>query len=501
MTRVRSTSSKAAVALKSAPAAAAAAKKKKKTAAKPQTARNKDDVKLSAFVARALKSTGPGPYELAPGRYAGTVSLPQVLAQLGTTPQGQQAVGQLLATLKEKTGVTVSPEVQAALLSNPSGATTALEMTPRQLSLGVLSLNAAYQAGKVKPVPPRATLLPPTGFELAAIGALDVKRETPKLKQVAPGLFTGSLPSALPDAQVRQNRVMAEVFDRLARNASAEAGHAFSVQYQGQGYARLDDFLAALKANGHEVKVTFEQRAANFADLKTPVPHSNPPQWLDVPAPLMLRTGIKDAAGKEAIIPAAHSEMIITVSSGPQTAGPKLDSVVRYYQGVDGTGFFPRGASDEPKWLGRVTHGEVVGDDALKAVAIAGALGDVIGTSAKAANLYADGYGVTGVCNDSVAVVQQALMGRADQYPLFMRDDVLFGELKKRLSDADLRDDPIYTAIRKAIEELPSDVQQNATTRARALKSIPWAEGAEPFDSTIAARAILATAPPASAAR
>ena len=119
--------------------------------------------------------------------------------------------------------------------------------------------------------------------------------------------------------------------------------------------------------------------------------------------------------------------------------------------------------------------------------------GSVIDTC-KAANLYADGYGVTGVCNDSVAVIQQATMGRADQYPLFMHDEVLFGELKKRLAESDLRDDPTYATLRKAIHALPSDVQPNGSLRARALKSIPWTEGTEPFDSTIAARKILAGA-------
>jgi hypothetical protein len=184
--------------------------------------------------------------------------------------------------------------------------------------------------------------------------------------------------------------------------------------------------------------------------------------------------------------------MIVSISSGPNVKGPKLDSELRYFQGTDGTGFFPAGTSAEPKWLGRITHAKVTGDDALRAVTLAGALGDVIHTSATAADLVADGYGVTGVCNDSVAVIEQAVVGRADQYPLMMRDEVLFGELKKRLSDEDHRDDATYQTLRAAIDAVPSDVHANATLRERALKSIPWAEGAEPFQSTIEARKILA---------
>mgnify|MGYP000582460512 CR=1 FL=1 len=55
--------------------------------------------------------------------------------------------------------------------------------------------------------------------------------------------------------------------------------------------------------------------------------------------------------------------------------------------------------------------------------ALAGAFTDVVEDAAKRLNLYADGYGITGVCNDSVAVVQQAVTGNASQYPLLMNDD------------------------------------------------------------------------------
>ncbi|MBL8956419.1 MAG: hypothetical protein JNK82_36935 [Myxococcaceae bacterium] len=466
-----------------------AAKKKPTSTAKKKSAvatnRQRDDVSVGAAVGKALKASGKGPYDLVPGRYPGTVSLPDVLGKLGTTPEGQKAVGMLLGALKEKAGITVTPDVQAELLSNPSGATKALELSPRQLSTGIVGLNAAYQAGQVKPIEPRKLFLPREGFDLSKVAELELKRETPKLKEVAPGLFTGSLPSTVSDAQLKQSRVLSEVFDRLGKNASAGAGEKFSVTFKGQAYTRLDALLGALKANGHDVKVTFEQRIANFADLKAAVPGTNPPVYADVPAPLMLRTGVRDAAGREAIVPAAHSEMIVSVT------GPELNADSRFYQGTDGTGFFARGGSAEPQWLGRVSHGELEGADAVKAVVLAGALGDVIGTAARAANLYADGYGMTGVCNDSVAVVQQAMMGKADMYPLLMRDDVLFGELKTRLSDADVKDDPTYRELKKAIEALPSDVQTNPTLRARALSSIPWGAGAEPFESTVAARKVL----------
>lgn len=445
--------------------------------------------KVTDSATEALRSAGQGPYELTPGRLPDAVGLPQVLAQLGASPAGQAAVGKILDALKSKAGIAVPPNVQAALLSNPSGATKALEVTPGQLQAGIVSLNAAYKAGKVKQAEVAQPFLP-QHFDLASIGALDLPRPAASLKELAPGLYTGDLPSALPDAQVKQNRVMAEVFDRLSANASAPAEQRFDVSYGGKTYARLDDFLGALKADGYRVDVSFDQRAANFADLKTLVPGSTPPKYLDVPAPLMVKTGFKDAAGHEAIVPAAHSQMVISLRAGPDTSGPKLDSDTRFFQGINGTGFFPDGVWADPTWVGKVTHGTLSGDQALKAVELAGAFTDLVNSTAKAMNLYGDGYGITGVCNDSVAVVQQAMTGRADEYPLLMKDEVLYGELKKRLSAKDA-DVGLYQDLGQAIRDLPSDARPNATARARALASLSWAPGAEPFDSTAEARRIL----------
>jgi hypothetical protein len=463
------------------------------TPAKPAATSATDAFKgVVAQVGTAIKTAGPGPYEMIPGRYPDAVSLPAVLSKLGTTPEGQAAVNNLLAGLKAKTGITMPPEVQAALLSNPSGATTALELTPRQLSQGVLALNAAYQAGKIPPQTPTPNLLPQS-FDLSTVDQVDAPRPQSTMKQVAPGLFQGDLPSSTPDAQVKQNRVMAEVFSRLSTDVSAADGSKFSVTYNGQSYSRLDDFLGALKADGYDVKVSFQARIANFADLKTPVPGTSPQQWLDVPAPLMVKTGVKDASGNQAIVPASHSEMIISVRSGPNTKGPKLDSDLRYFQGDDGTGFFPDNVWQTPNWLGHVTHAEVTGDDAIKALNVAGTLGDVIDQTAKKLNLYADGYGVTGVCNDSVAIVQQAVLGHIEQYPLMMHEELLMGELKKRLAQpaGTGPDAAMYQTLSDAISKVPSDIKPNASAKARALASLPWVDGKEPFQSTIGARKIL----------
>jgi hypothetical protein len=432
--------------------------------------------------------TAKSNFELVPGRYPNAVGLPQVLAGISSSPQGQAAVKALLGQLEAKTGIAVPTEVQAAALAHPEQATRAFELTTKQLAAGMDGINTAYHAGKIKQVEPRKFALPQK-FDLANLDAAQWTRPTPEMKELAPGLFSGDLPSTTPDAELKRNTLMAEVFQRLSSNPGAS--EKFEVSYGGKQFTGLNDLLGALKADGYEVNVSFEQRIANFANLKTPVPGSNPPQFLDVPTPLMIKTGMVDSTGKEAVVPSAHSEMVVSLRSGPNTRGPKLDSDQKFYQGVSGTGFFPVGSFASPAWCGKSTLAELHGDKALDAVKLAGVFTDVVQQSAKKLDLYADGYGITGVCNDSVAVIEQATTGKAHEYPLLMKDSSLTPELERRLTDGDRSDDALCKKLKQAIRDLPSDVRQNASSRERAQASIPWTKGAEPFQSTVDARKIL----------
>lgn len=435
-------------------------------------------------VAGGLKNAGPSSYELVPGRYPDAVPLSTVLGAVAGSPQGQAAVNKILDDVKARTGINIPPELRAEVMSNPAALTKVLELTPGQLSSGILALNAAHQAGKLKPSEAPKQLLP-QHFDLANLDSVDAPRPQSTMKELAPGLYQGDLPGPASDAQVKRNRVLAEVFGRLSNNAGLADGEKFSVTHNGKAFTKLEDFVGALKADGYEVNVSFEQRVANFSNLKTVVPGSNPPKFLDVPAPLMIKTGIKDGLGKEAIVPAVHSEMLVSIK------GPKFDADLKYYQGTSGTGFFPRGIHADPSWCGRSQQAALKGDDALKAITLAGAFTDLVNTTAKAKNLYADGYGVTGVCNDSVAVVQQAVTGNADAYPLLMKDSVLADALNERLNDADKTDDKTLRSLRNAMRELPSDTRKNQSQQRRALASLPWAPGREPFVSSEEARRIL----------
>lgn len=440
-------------------------------------------------VAQGLKDTQkPGNLTLIEGRFPDAVGLPVILSQLAGSTGGAAAVEQLLGDFTAHTGLAVSPSLKNAVLAKPQRLADVLVATPKQLSSGIDLLNVAQKAGKLKPLPPKARALPKT-FDAAKLEKLDVKRPEYTLKELAPGLYQGDVKSDLPDDQARRNIVTAEIFDRLADNAYDPPGKRFTIQYAGHGFTRLDNFLKALVADGHTIEARMEHRVANFANLKTKAPDGT---VLDVPAALMVRTGISGAAGEEALVPTVHSELVFSIRKSASTKGPGIDADVKWYQGISGTGFFPVDLAKTPAWCGKTVSDTFSGAEALEAAVLAGLLGDVINTSAAAQQLAVGGYGATGVCNDSVAIVQHALSGAATPYPLLMRDAMLATELQQRLADADQKDDPRYAKLAASIAAVPSDDVPNPTARARALASLPWTEGQEPFESITRARQILA---------
>ncbi len=447
-----------------------------------------DAAATSAAAAMAASAGKPTAFALIPGRYPDCVGLPDVLAAMPKGAQAQAAVGKIVAQLEASTGVKLPPAVVAAAVADPAKLADLLAVTPAGLSAGVDAMNAAHQSGARRvEVPPKPKTLP-QGFDFANLSKIAYKRPEPQMKEIAPGLYQGDLKSDIPDSQAKLNTLVAEGLDRLAGNADLPENQRFKLKYNGGEYSRLDTFLDALKKDGYTVECEFSHRVANFANLKAKGPDG---KFRDVPAALNLKTGVKGPDGKEAVVPAVHSEMIVRIKSGPETKGPKIDSNVKWYQGISGTGFFPCDLNATPAWCGDSTSGKLTGKAALDAVKTAGALGDVINSSAGKLGLAMGGYGATGVCNDSVAVVQHAVTGKTDIYPLVMRDSILMNDIERRLGDANRRDDPVYKKLAKSIDAVPSDVQPNPSAKARAAASIPWKAGSEPFQAVVDARKIL----------
>lgn len=456
-----------------------------------------DNFEPQAFAAMASgmgRTNVAADFALIPGRYPGTVGLPDVLNQFVRSPEGQAAISHLFVMIKAQTGVEVPAALAEKVKKNPNLLLNALELSPADMKNSVALINQAYHAGKLKPVAARQMQLPQK-FDFATYDGVPKLPVTSDVKQIAPGLYQGD--DANPNitaASAKANRVMAETLQRLAHNPSLPAAEQFEVTYQGAPYTSVTRFIEALKADGFAVKVAFVARTANFGALKVLAPGSTPeaPRYLDVAAPLMMKTGHRDASGKEALLPSTHSAMTISMSK----TGSKLNSNTQFYQGTTGTGFFASDLHTVPAWLGMASQGEFTAADAVKAIDVAGVYTNMADKVASQLGLYAGGYGVS-VCNDSVAAVEQVVRDQTPpRYPLMMQDSVYTKALTGMLADGDTSDDARVRELQAAIAKLPSDadlstIGSGAAQRARALASIPYPAGQEPFGSTVVAKKIL----------
>jgi hypothetical protein len=413
-------------------------------------------------------------FQLVPQNAPGCVGLPDVLKAAGPA-----AVKQLAAMIEQQTGIAPDPAVLAAVTAKPEMVANLMQFTPKQMSDGIEALNAAHTAGQIQNVKPRERLLG-EHIKLDNLDLSVIDRPQGKTKQLAPGLLQGGITSDLDDTSAKRRIAMAEVFDQLAENTLKDPKDRVDVSFQGHKVTRLDSLLDAMKADGYTVEVDYRRRVANFAELLTQDPNTG--KLLDVPAAVMIRTGVVDAQGKEAVVPAVHSEMILKITS--PDGKPNLDAELKWYQGVTHTGFFPKGLYREPEWCGGESTQTVTGDKAFEAVELAGLQSSLINKTAEKHDLLAAGYGVIGVCNDTVAWNEQMMTGKTDVYPLLHRDALLEPELDALLSDKNYRDDKGWKALKAGIGQLPSDHQPNATSRSRAGASIPWPAGKEPLASS-----------------
>lgn|GEM_PF-2284299 len=325
-------------------------------------------------------------------------------------------------------------------------------------------------------------------FELETIRKSKIPVREPGRSELLPGLFVGYGPSSVAEEQRRFNMIFAETFDRLAKNPELPAEEQFEARFGGVGYRRLDEYVEALQAAGYEIEAKIEGHAAHATGLA----------YLDgngktneIPTPILVRTGVTDALGQEAIVPALHSNLVLKIKSNPQTKGPRVDADIVWYTGLRGTHFYPSDLYAEPDWSGSVEVDRFQGAEIPKVIHLAGVFGAATNTHAKLEDMWLNGYGILGVCNDAVAAVQRAIRGKADLYPLLMDRKEDLAALMRPAKSLDPRDLEARKSLIKQVEALPTDHSSEATMRERALASLPTLADGSMLPSARSAKRIL----------
>jgi len=434
-----------------------------------------------------------------------SVGFVDVLKALGRSPNAAQSVEGLLAHIRATFGVTVPPDKAQAILHRPELVLQFLHMTPAQLRGALDQLHESGGADQLG-LAARKLNIEASTFNWSQLGALDVAMPKDAAKELAPGLYRGHVRNTdITDTQAKNNIVMAEVLERLADNSNLPASERFTFRYQGgDGHTheitRLPELIKALRADGYVVKAHSAQMVANFAHLMTKAGD----QWLDIAAPIMVETPFNDQDGKPVVVPTVHSELAISIERGPSVPGSADDLTcqVKWYQGVPNTGFMPGNLYRKTDWTGMDIKDRFEGDEAARVIEYAGLYSDMINDVARDQGLAVGGYGATGVCIDTVAVLQALMKRPLTAYPMLHSDEIMIGEALRRHDGAGSRlDRPEYRDIIETLRAVDDDSghvdlasmspTKVAALKARILASLPWPPGQESLTIARDTRRIL----------
>jgi hypothetical protein len=439
-------------------------------------------------------------FTVIPGRYPKTVSLPDVLSNIPDGPEGRKFLQDLTNEIFLRTGIWIPELVLDLFFEDSSALLNYLQFTATELYDGIFALNWAYQNGYISNDAPTSPKLP-NGFDLAQSQNFPLNLTNfipgPPVK-VAPGLWKGFYPGNASDATIKSEIIFGMALNQLANNSHLPNNDPkmFSVKYNGKLFSSVDDLLNALLANGHTVRCWLTWRAVDFFGYLTKGPKG---EWLEVPAPIMMDTGILanySNAGKfnwppsQAILPAIHDELVIEIRSGPSSQGTTVNVDLLWYEGDDGIGFFARDLYSLASWVGQVDAEPLEGTEAVNYLHLAAVFTDVLLQTADKYNLYDLGYGATGVCVDSIAIIEYVYFNEMTLYPLLMEKYLVIPVVQQFLN-VNNRNAQHYTALLKALKYLPVDVWDNPTLKTRVNNTITWPPGKEPFECVIQARAIL----------
>lgn len=278
-----------------------------------------------------------------------------------------------------------------------------------------------------------------------------------------PNLYFGTTDAYAAEASDREfalSLVLGMALNRLSASSVAKSEDLFFVEIEGTKCQRLDEFFHAVKS----IQVTAQSRLTTFSNsLKVKVDEG----WADVPLLIPMRTGINTVDGRhEIVVPFFHTGL--TVSINDERIAPFADKPIEvdWYQDVGTfTGFMAPFSKIWP-WHAPFQHAHwrnATKEQQVLALLACGELSAVNNELVSKLGLAAAGYGYTGVCNDSVAIVEGATFGldKISVFPLLLagqaRTDII-QMIKERMLSSPPQQRYALERIQQAVTNMPCDI-------------------------------------------
>ena len=232
---------------------------------------------------------------------------------------------------------------------------------------------------------------------------------SPETPNIGYGHF---ISQSIPLSMVAQNYALSRVMTKLAEQKGYEVKFP-NIEGKTTLVKSLEDFIQVLWRTGHHIQLRDERTFANFLSFTYGEKYIRWPVWF--------KTQVLDSQKEELFFPSPHSQFVW------QITGPTVNARVNFFLGINGVAFFPKFDEERPQWTGFKSKFQIFDESRkdrdliLKATIIAGKyLRRIRHESEQYAKDYpSDGYGFTGICNDSSAVIERAISETTTFFPLF----------------------------------------------------------------------------------
>ena len=290
------------------------------------------------------------------------------------------------------------------------------------------------------------------------------------------GVLTWSnrgLPNVQPEPERLRNRLLAQIFNVLGSNRldhSVTAAEPF--RFEGVSSGR--ELLKHLGNQGWQCCARIRTSVASFGlGACTRIGE----QWVQIPLAVPYRTGLINETGEEiqALMPHASLELELQ----PPLGSPLL---LQYYQGVEGLNGWAALNELHRPWQNDRSNGTVAyqsselrGEQLAETLDLCELMGAVHNSEARFSHLHMGGYGALGFCIDSTALLEQAITGRTNLFPLTLGDlwrQRLQRQLHQQLESGLQATDDSVSRYRLSLDQLPQDLCHNSQSRHGALRRL-----------------------------
>ncbi|VEU45151.1 unnamed protein product [Pseudo-nitzschia multistriata] len=195
----------------------------------------------------------------------------------------------------------------------------------------------------------------------------------------------------------------------------------FVVQMDGKNCVFPDQFVEVLYDTGHSIEVCPRSTITTFG-LAACVKEKDG-SWTNIPLAFFFRTGYESSHRRPAYFHPLHGGIDLSiegalVGNNKDTGEPRKCDI-QFYMAIEGMCGWQSNHNPDVPWIERVsTCDPYTREQALAAVRMSGIMGCTFNRIGTDMDLPFGGYGVLGVCNDTAALIDRAVRGSTNMYPL-----------------------------------------------------------------------------------